>query len=107
MIIGKYLLTGGDVLAGRKFPDAVARGAWPVEQWNRDGVIRLRYLPPHTHYEIPARCLRAAHVQNLFMAGKTVSADGDAIASARVMGCCLATGAAVGNLAANYLDSAQ
>jgi hypothetical protein len=26
MIIGKYLLTGGDVLAGRKFPGAVARG---------------------------------------------------------------------------------
>lgn len=107
MIIGKYLLTGGDVLAGRKFPDAVARGAWPVEQWNTDGLIRLRYLPPRTHYEIPARSLRAAHVRNLFMAGKTISADVDAIASARVMGCCLATGAAAGNLAADYLDSTQ
>jgi hypothetical protein len=39
------------------------------------------------------------------MAGKTISADVDAIASARVMGCCLATGAAAGILAANYLDS--
>ena len=100
MIVGQYLLTGADVLAGRKFPDAVARGAWPIEQWSADGVARFKYLPPGAHYDIPARALRAAHVENLFMAGKTISADVDAIASARVMGCCLATGAAAGNLAA-------
>ncbi len=104
MIKGEYLLTGHDVLSGRKFPDSVARCAWPVEQWNTDGIIRLRYLPPRTYYEIPARALRAAHVKNLFMAGKTISADADAIASARVMGCCLATGAAAGNLAVTYLS---
>ena len=56
-------------------------------------------------YEIPGRSLRALRFSNLFMAGKTISADVDAIASARVMGCCLATGAAAGNLAANYLES--
>jgi hypothetical protein len=105
MTIGEYLLTGHDVLSGKKFPDPVARCAWPVEQWNADGIIRLRYLPPRTYYEIPARSLRAAHVKNLFMAGKTISADADAIASARVMGCCLATGAAAGNLAVSYINS--
>jgi hypothetical protein len=105
MIVGEYILTGADVLAGRKFPDAVARCAWPIEQWNADGKARLRYLPPGAHYEIPARSLRAARIKNLFMAGKTISADVDAIASARVMGCCLATGTAAGNLAVNYLDS--
>ena len=107
MIVGQYLLTGADVLAGRKFPDAVARCAWPIEQWGMDGVARFKYLPPAAHYEIPARSLRAALVPNLFMAGKTISADVDASASARVMGCCLATGAAAGILAANYLDSAR
>lgn len=105
MVPGEYLLTGADVLAGQKFSDAVARGAWPIEQWDADGVARFRYLAPGTHYEIPARCLRAARVENLFMAGKTLSADVEAIASARVMGCCLATGAAAGVLAANYLES--
>jgi len=64
---------------------------------------RLRYLQAGKHYEIPARSLRAARVENLFMAGKTISADVDAIASARVMGCCLATGAAAAKLAAQYL----
>jgi len=107
MIIGKYMLTGDDVLAGRKFSDAIARCAWPVEQWGTDGKARLRYLPQHTHYEISARCLQAAAVENLFMAGKTISADVDAIASARVMGCCLATGAAAGKLAADWLHSSH
>ncbi|HEU5396704.1 MAG TPA: FAD-dependent oxidoreductase [Verrucomicrobiae bacterium] len=105
MIPGEYLLTGDDVLAGKKFPDAVARCAWPMEQWNAAGGARYRYLPEGTHYEIPARCLRSAEIRNLFMAGKTISADADAIASARVMGCCLATGAAAGALAADSLNS--
>ena len=105
MIVGEYLLTGEDVLAGRKFPDAVARGAWPIEQWSADGVVRFKYLPSGTPYDIPATALRAARVDNLFMGGKTISADVDAIASARVMGCCLATGAAAGNLAADWLKS--
>ncbi|HXD51340.1 MAG TPA: FAD-dependent oxidoreductase, partial [Burkholderiales bacterium] len=107
MVIGQYLLTGADVLEGRKFPDAVARCAWPIEQWSADGVARFRYLPPGTHYEIPARSLRAAQVENLFMAGKTISADVDAIASARVIGCCLASGAAAGLLAARCLESSR
>jgi len=107
MIMGQYVLTGEDVLAGRKFPDAVACCAWPIEQWSADGVARFKYLSSGEHYEIPARSLRAAKVENLFMAGKTISADVDAIASARVMGCCLATGAAAGNLAAAYLESAR
>jgi len=105
MIIGRYLLTGADVLAGRKFPDATARCAWPIEQWDAEGKARFRYLPSAANYEIPARALQAAGTPNLFMAGKTISADVDAIASARVMGCCLATGAAAGNLAARWLQS--
>ncbi len=105
MILGQYLLTGADVLAGRKFPDAVARCAWPIEQWGVDGAVRFQYLPAGTTYDIPARALRAAGVQNLFMAGKTISADVAAIASARVMGCGLATGAAAGNLAAACVAS--
>ncbi|HEY2951867.1 MAG TPA: FAD-dependent oxidoreductase [Verrucomicrobiae bacterium] len=103
MIFGRHLLTGDDVLGARKFPDAVARGCWPVEQWSADGRQRLRYLPTGGHYEIPARSLQAARMENLFMAGKSLSADVDAVASARVMGCCLATGDAAGQLAAAFV----
>jgi hypothetical protein len=107
MILGRHVLTGADVLGARKFPDAVARGSWPVEQWTSDGRQRLRYLPPGEHYDFPAGSLQAARTENLFMAGKSLSADVDAVASARVMGCCLATGAAAGQLAAAYLQSAR
>ena len=105
MIVGQYVLTGEDVLTGKRFPDAVARCAWPIEQWGADGAVRFKYLPAGTAYDIPPRALRAAGVQNLFMAGKTISADVAAIASARVMGCGLATGAAAGNLAAACVAS--
>lgn len=107
MIVGQQVLTGDGVLSGRKWSDAVARCAWPIEQWGTDGVARFKYLPAGTYYEIPASCLRAAKVENLFMAGKTISADAYAIASARVMGCCLATGAAAGQLAATFVQSAR
>jgi hypothetical protein len=102
MVVGEYVLTGADVLGAKKFPDAVARCAWPVEQWGADGKTKVRFLPENEFYEIPARSLRAAKIKNLFMAGKTISADVDAIASARVMGCCLATGAAAAKLAAGH-----
>jgi FAD dependent oxidoreductase len=105
MVPGRYLLTGADVLAARKFPDTIAACAWPIEQWSADGAVRFRYLPAGTHYQVPARCLHAAHAENLFMAGKTISADVDAIASARVMGCCLATGEAAGKLAASFVKN--
>lgn len=107
MIVGRQVLTGEDVLAGKKFPDAVARCAWPIEQWNEKGVAQFKYLPAGAYYEIPGGCLRAAKIENLFMAGKTISADEAAIASARVMGCCLATGAAAGQLAAACVQSAR
>ena len=83
----------------------MVRCAWPIEQWGSDGVARFKYLPQGVYYEIPARSLQAVRTENLFMAGKTISADVEAIASARVMGCCLATGEAAGNLAALSLES--
>ena len=65
----------------------------------------MRWLPPNEFYEIPARALRAAKIKNLFMAGKTISADAEAIASARVMGCCLATGEAAAKLVASGIPA--
>ena len=107
MIMGRYVLTGEDVLGARRFPDAVARNNWPVEQWSAEGTQTLERLPAGGYYEIPARALQAGRTQNLFMAGKSLSADARAAASARVMGCCLATGAAAGKLAVELITSAM
>ncbi len=97
--VGKYVLNGQDVIHARIFPDAAAKGCWPIEKWDANGRQHLRYLPPGEWYDIPCHALQAQGLENLLMAGKTISADDDAIASARVIGCCLATGEAAGRMA--------
>jgi len=97
---GHYLLTEQDVLQGRKFPDGIARSAWPIEEWEQDRRVKMAYLTEGDHYQIPARSLQSVEISNLFAAGRCLSATDRAIASARVMGTCLQTGYAAGRLAA-------
>ncbi|MFW6081640.1 MAG: FAD-dependent oxidoreductase, partial [Desulfosalsimonas sp.] len=96
---GMYVLERSDVLFAKKFPDAAAKGGWPVEYWDENGNFSVKY-PAGQYYEIPKRCLKSAAIENLLMAGKSLSADSGAMASARVIGCCLATGEAAAKLMA-------
>lgn len=100
---GKYRLTGEDVLSARSFPEAGTVGCWPVEKWDGEGKQHLQYLPDGKRFDIPAGSLQSAHLQNLFAAGKCLSADEDAAAATRVIGCCLATGEAAGKMAAAHV----
>jgi hypothetical protein len=100
-VIGRYELTREDVLAGRKFDDAVARASWPIELWEEGRLgATYEYLEDGQTYDIPLRSLQARDVENLFMAGRCMSATHEALGSARVIGTCLATGEAVGRAAA-------
>ena len=100
---GRYILTERDVLDCRKFQNVVAKCAWPIEEWTLDGVL-LEYLPEDDYYEIPSDCLISDNISNLLFAGKIISSELRAIASARVIGCCLQTGFAAGELALTYLQ---
>lgn len=97
---GKYVLTSEDVLNCRKPQDGIAVGTWPVELWDYKGNVKLEYFPAGASYTIPARCLMSDAYENLFFAGKGISADSRAIGSARVTGTCLQTGYAAGKIAA-------
>ena len=100
-VIGRYQLTRQDVLTGRKFDDAVARACWPIELWQEGHLgATYEYLEDGQTYEIPLRSLQARDVENLFIAGRCMSATHEALGSARVIGTCLATGDAVGAAAA-------
>jgi hypothetical protein len=100
-VIGRYQLTREDVLTGRTFDDAVARAAWPIELWQEGHLgATYEYLEDGQTYEIPLRSLQARDVDNLFVAGRCMSATPEALGSARVIGTCLATGEAVGVAAA-------
>ena len=97
---GKYILTEEDVLSCKKFDDAIANASWPMEIWEQNRRVKMHYLKPDDFYQVPAACLRSNSIDNLFFAGRNISATDDAIASARVMGICLQTGYAAGCMAA-------
>lgn len=100
---GVYVLSGQDVFNGKKFSDAATKGCWPIEKWDLAGNLDIRYLPKGEYYDIPEQSLRIPGIKNLMIAGKCISADNDAIASARVIGSCLATGEAAAKLAVRSL----
>ena len=106
-VVGRYELTRDDVLSGRRFVDGVARGNWPIELWppGRLGPT-YEWLEEGQSYDIPLRSLRARDVDNLFVAGRCMSATHEALGSARVIGICLATGEAVGIAAAREAGAA-
>lgn len=79
---------------------AIARCAWPIEQWGNDDGADLELLPEGGSFAIPLQTLCSIDRLNLFFAGRNISADDRALASARVIGCCLATGHAAGTAAA-------
>jgi hypothetical protein len=98
---GKYILTEQDVLNCKKFDSAIANGFWPIEEWTLHRSVQMHYFKEKDHYQIPAECLISLDINNLFFAGRAISADDKAIASARVIGTCLQTGYAAGKLAAS------
>jgi len=105
-VVGRYELTREDVLSGRRFEDGVARASWPIELWE-EGRLGATYewLDDRKHYDVPLRCLEARDVDNLFVAGRCMSATHEALGSARVIGTCLAAGEAVGRAAARCAEA--
>jgi flavin-dependent dehydrogenase len=101
-IQGQHHLTVEEVRAGTKFPDAVARTAWAIELHSHaEGYIWQPFPADHLHY-VPFGSLVPVEADNLVAAGRCMDADNAALSSVRVMGPCIAMGAA----AAHALDIA-
>ena len=100
-IVGDYQLTAEDVLEARKFDDAIARGAYPVDIHNPAGTgTILKRLPPGEAYDIPLRSLLPLGVERVIVAGRCISGTHEAHSSYRVMPIVMATGQAAGVCAA-------
>src|SRR5688572_27664127 len=100
-VLGEYQLTADDVLGARKFDDAIARGAYPVDIHNPKGSgTLLKRLPPGEAYDIPLRCLLPQHTERVIVAGRCISGTHEAHSSYRVMPIVMATGQAAGVCAA-------
>lgn len=99
-VFGDYRLSRADVLAARKFPDAIAQCGAPIEDHHAGSDTRWEYVPNGDTYDIPYGCLLPQAVENALMAGRCLSADHDAHASVRSMAQCMAMGQAAGTAAA-------
>ena len=100
-IVGKYVLSGEDIVNEKNFHDAIARGSYPIDIHNPSG-IGTDFVPLKSggSYSIPYRCLVPKHIQGLLVAGRCISVDYKALASIRVMATCMAVGQAAGTAAA-------
>lgn len=100
---GEYVINSNDILGDRDFEDTVAYGGWPVDDHFPDGFYHKG--TPNTNfktppcYKIPYRALYSSNIDNLFFAGRNISATHMALSSTRVMKTCGLLGQAVGTAA--------
>lgn len=97
-IMGDYIVTADDLVAGRVFNDAVSMGGYHIDIHRPAGT----WVDSHNvrAYTLPLRCLIARDVDGLMMAGKCLSATHEAVASTRVVPICQGQGQAAGTAAA-------
>lgn len=104
-LLGDYVLNECDILDNQQFDDGVAYGGWGVDLHAPNGVKDTHLLPSQVWtfdgtYTIPYRCYYSKNIDNMFMAGRNISASKLGLASARVIGTCAVGGQAVGIAAA-------
>jgi hypothetical protein len=95
---GVYTLTNDDVINARKFKTGIACSPWPIELHSGEKP-RLVWLIDD-FYEIPFECFVPVKGESLLIAGRCLSAQHEAMASARVTAQCFSYGQAVGHAAA-------
>ncbi len=97
---GRYLLNAEDVMAGRRFDDAVVSCAFGCDIHEIYPDDQLAHRIPAKPFEIPYRCLVPKSVRGLLFAGRSISGTHEAHASYRVTGTCMGLGQAAGLAAA-------
>jgi len=114
-LLGDVVLKGDDVRNRTPFPDAVVPTTWTIDlHYPREEYVHS--LPEHPFiaravhdrwrkdakdgYPIPYRCLYSRNIPNLFMAGRNISVDREALGTIRVMNTIAMMGVVVGRAAA-------
>ncbi len=100
-MVGRYTLSAEDVLTRRTFEDGIGRGGFKPEiHLGLKEAATYLDVPHGSYYDIPLGCLQSADTENLYGAGRLISADHQAMAASRVMGTCFVTGHGAGVAAA-------
>lgn len=99
MLDGDVILTRQDIVSQRAFPDGCVATTWdidlhyPKEQFAKKFpenpfISRAEFgagVDRYNGYPVPYRCFYSSNVPNLFMAGRCVSVDHEALGTIRVM----------------------
>ena len=101
---GDYMLVQKDIVEQRDYYDRVAFGGWAMDLHPADGIYSEYNSCTQWHtkgvYSIPFRCYYSKDIDNLFMAGRIISASHVAFGSSRVMLTCAHGAQAVGKAVA-------
>ncbi|RZN35205.1 FAD-dependent oxidoreductase [Bradyrhizobium sp. Leo121] len=97
-VSGVKTLANSDVVGGAKFADGIAVSPWPIELHSGDKP-RVEWLL-NDYYEVPYGCFVPERGEALLVAGRCLSAEHEAVASARVTAQCFSYGHAIGLAAA-------
>ncbi|MFC1960191.1 FAD-dependent oxidoreductase [Chloroflexota bacterium] len=101
---GDHILTQNDVDAEGRFDDLVAYGGWSMDDHHPEAIHYpgepTIFHPAPSPYGIPYRVLYSRNIDNLFFAGRNISATHMALSSTRVMATCAVIGQAMGTAAA-------
>jgi glycine/D-amino acid oxidase-like deaminating enzyme len=102
-LAGAKRLVNDNVVNGHKARDSIARSAWPIELHSGEKP-RLVWLLDD-YYDVPFGCFLPREGDGFLVAGRCLSAEHEAMASARVTAQCFSYGQAAGLAAAMALQS--
>lgn len=92
-ICGKYIYTIDDLKSGKKFDNPAVISNYPVDVHSKDKNSSI--LQMTGEYQLPIEALMSKDYDNLFVAGRCLSADYMAQGALRVQGSCFSMGEAV------------
>lgn len=92
-IEGQKIYTKEDILSGNTYPNPVLHADYPIDIHSSE---KDKSTLQHTKvdYELPIECLKSKEYDNLYIAGRIVSADFSAQAALRIQTSCFSMGEA-------------
>lgn len=99
-IVGDYTMTEEDVLNSRAFEDGIACGTFAIDIHPPEGEQQIFTGSGRAVYEIPYRSLLPQRLDNVWVAGRCISATHHAFGSVRVMATAMGIGQGAGTAAA-------
>lgn len=103
-IRGKYVYTVDDLKSGKKFENPVLVSNYPIDiHSNVQGKSVLKHV--EVEYQLPIESLTSCNYDNLFVAGRCLSADFSAQAALRIQPSCFSMGEGVAKYIAKQVKN--